>query len=328
MISLEFSPDVERAVRLDERMRSHLCESLDYLGSCMAAIDPVRSGALVGVAEAGRKGVILSPAVFGLYYDIARELIAQDLEAASTLIDELRQVEPGCAGATEILPLDALPLATRARYQRLMDTDPKTPFRILSPDPAQCETLRARFVAALERLEALAPALVGEFRAIVRQVVLVEGDPGLGYEFAGGSCYMLWGALFINVGRHDDELALMGAIAHELTHSLLFGFTIEEPLVLNDLEQRYESPLRDDPRPMDGLFHATFVSARMHWALSRIAESPLVEQTQSRLAAEGVLRLRRSFEGGLAVVRRHGELSPTGRALIDGAERYMSAFAA
>jgi HEXXH motif-containing protein len=43
-------------------------------------------------------------------------------------------------------------------------------------------------------------------------------------------------------------------LTHEAGHSLLFGLTVDEPLVLNLDDVLYPSPLREDPRPMDDIY--------------------------------------------------------------------------
>jgi len=323
-LSFDFRPNAPRARMLDARMRTHLADSLDYLAECLTTAAPPQSAALSAVARESRQGVQHSPEGFGLYYDIASALLQDDLPHATALIDELR-VEPMLApNAFEVFALDALPENARERYCRLMDTDPETPFIIMSPSAEDAEIHKHRFIAALERLKILLPELAGEVDALVRQVILVVGDPSLSYDFAGGSCYMLWGALFINGASHPDELSMMEAIAHESAHSLLFGFTIDEPLVLNDADQRYSSPLRDDPRPMDGIYHATFVCARMHWAMSQLALSSDIDADLAAHAKARAAIHAHSFHSGLALVREHGVLSDTGRALMEGAERYMA----
>lgn len=327
-VSFDFSPSASRARALDRRMRSNLLDSLDYLAECLQPADPARSLSLAQLARESRKGRIFTPAGFGIYYDLASALLADDVPAAAPLIDEM-SAEGGLAtDSFKVLALDALPAATQARYRRLMDTDPQTPFRIIPPSADAAVQHQRRFVAALQRLKDALPELAGEVDALVREVVLVVGDPELGYDFAGGSCYMLWGALFINGASHPDELSMMEAIAHESAHSLLFGFTIDEPLVHNDPAERYTSPLRDDPRPMDGIYHATFVCARMHWAMHQLANSSALDAQMAERAAARAEIHARNFRDGLMLVRTHGVLSATGRALMEGAERYMSGFPA
>jgi HEXXH motif-containing protein len=117
---------------------------------------------------------------------------------------------------------------------------------------------------------------------------------------------------------------MMEAIAHESAHSLLFGLCTHEPLVDNDDEPVFASPLRADRRPMDGVYHATFVCARMHLAMTRLLESGLLD-ADGRAAAIAELEAdRRNFEAGDSVIRQHGVLTPLGQDVLEGARQYMA----
>lgn len=71
-------------------------------------------------------------------------------------------------------------------------------------------------------------------------------------------------------------------LAHEAGHCLLFGLTIDEPLVLNDDNEMFLSPLRPDPWPMDGICHATLQSVRMAWAMEALGDSGLLTNAKQR----------------------------------------------
>ena len=75
------------------------------------------------------------------------------------------------------------------------------------------------------------------------------------------------------------------ALAHESGHNLLFGFCASESLVENADEELFASPLRADPRPMDGVFHATYVVARMHQTLTRLLEANVLDDEPNRSRA-------------------------------------------
>ena len=307
-------------------MRAHLLDSLRHLADAVGDAAPPEFQALI---DALSRGGIASPSGFGLYYEATRALLEHDHDAGLALLGELAGEPLLRDRALAILPLGrVVPQARRERYQRLMDTDPDTPFSIVPPAADEGTRGVEAFASALERLRALVPALAGEFDALIREVVLVTGDPALGYDFAGGSCYMLWGALFINAGRHKTDVEMIEAIAHESGHSLLFGFTIDEPLVLNDERELYASPLRDDPRPMDGIYHATYVSARMHWTLSRLLESGALSAQESEEAEARRQASARGFWSGHETVLASAQLSDTGRRLLEGARAWMTAFPA
>ncbi|MBL1264247.1 aKG-HExxH-type peptide beta-hydroxylase [Candidatus Methylomicrobium oryzae] len=307
-------------------MRSELANSIDYLGQ---ALDDQLGEKPPGLAELGerlKRGDLYPPSTFGLYYEISSALMYGDHASAADLFRELSLERP-ITPELKIVTLDQIvPPSKLARYQRLMDTDSETPFHIMPPQPDEAGKPVERFRAAFERLQKAVPALAEEFEAIIREVILVVGDKSNGYDFAGGSCYLLWGALFINAEQHATDVAMIEAMAHESAHSLLFGFTIEEPLVENQGDERYTSPLRDDPRPMDGIYHATFVSARMHWAMSRLLESNRLSSEEISLVVASREADRRSFWNGFETVRQYGKLSETGNKLMASAYDYMSPF--
>lgn len=326
-MDFSFFPDRARAKALDHCMRSHLGESLAYLD---AASTEQRGEAIKGLAQVVaqmRAGALYSPSAFGIYYEATMALMAQNESSAYALFEELRQQQPMLDIEARIITLDQVtPASARERYQRLMDTDPTTAFRILPPAGDLAALAVRSLESGLQRLRCCLPTFAGEFDALVRQVILVVGDESLSYDFAGGSCYMLWGALFINAGSHTNDIAVMEAIVHEASHSLLFGFTIDEALVLNNDEELYTSPLREDPRPMDGIFHATYVSARTHYAVSKLLQSDSLTSDERHLCARRLEAILQGFWQGYRTVLAYGRLSPTGQALMTNTHNYMRAF--
>lgn len=181
-----------------------------------------------------------------------------------------------------------------------------------------------RFDRGMALLRRAAPELASEVDAIVHEVVPVVGDLSKPMQIDGGSHYQLWGALFLNTQFHPTDEAMVEVIAHESAHSLLFGFCSHEPLTRNDDAARNSSPLRPDPRPMDGIHHATFVSARMYWVTDRMLEAGVIDP-ERRDAVRAARDLdKHNFAAGLSVVRQHADLTNLGREIMGGAELYMA----
>lgn len=319
-----FFPDAARAAEMDRRMRAGLADSLEYLAETLAAQLGANRSGLDALVCRMRAGAVYPASTFGLYYEAASALIDGDHDAALTLFDELAREQPRPSDALRIVTLEESGTAANAeRYRRLMDNDAQTRFGFIQPAPEVARKAHALALSSLARLERAVPALAHEFRALVRDLIFVAGLPGADYQFAGGSSYMLWGALFLNAEHHADEIAMIEAMAHESAHSLLFGFSYDEALVRNADDELFPSPLRVDPRPMDGIYHATYVSARMHWALSQLLESGDLIPAETEFAREARDADLRSFFDGHEVVRAHGELTATGQALMDQALAYM-----
>lgn len=169
------------------------------------------------------------------------------------------------------------------------------------------------------------PRVHGEFMELIDQIVLSSGtNLTNGESFLAGSSFTLWGALFLNPAVSRTVLSLLETLAHEAAHSLLFGIQISGPLVLNPDDELFASPLRIDLRPMDGVYHATFVSARMHFAIRELLASGLLNGEDIANAHQAAARDRHHFFEGLETVRKHGQLTPAGESVMSGAETYMA----
>lgn len=322
-INFDFLPDPVRAERLDRRMHRELGASLAHVREQSLGLVPFDAAALDRLVRHLEQGGRVAPEVFARYYELVSALIDGDEGKARALFAELAEAGYPRDGL-QVVVLGSSELGRSTdRYIRMMSAESDIGFQ--APDPALAEAFRGRLARGLALLESTLPELAGEIRGIIRQIVISGSDPGKTMQFDGGSHYQLWGALFLNCNFHHDDIAVAEVLAHESAHSLLFGFCTHETLVENEDDELFASPLRPDLRPMDGIYHATFVSARMHWAMSRLADSPLLsadQQAQARAAADLDLR---NFHAGLAVVREHGRLTPLGAELLAGAEASMPA---
>lgn len=303
-------------------MRAELAASLRHLCERSRGIVPFDEAGmdrLVGSLEASAP---YSALVFGQYYALAGALFDDEYDKASELFERLASAHP-VSGDQSVEPLASPETVQGAFYREMMTGDPGAEIGILTPPPEVTRAFGERYRRALGLIDDVMPELAGEIRAIVREVILVVSDPAYPLTFHGGSHFQLWGALFINAGLHPTVEAVVEVVAHESAHSFLFGFCTDEPLVHNPDEDLYPSPLRADPRPMDGIYHATFVSARMHRALSRLIESGKLSDEARDNAIQARDEDRRNFEAGYRVVAEHGVLSDVGSRLMEGARAYM-----
>ena len=321
-----FEPNVERARLLNLRMHLDLAKSLEHLDSAIKRDLNKEIFGLGSLIEDLRSGHRLSPRAFGLYYEAASALIDEDIKKAFDQFNILLN-QKNLLQRLEVLTLNELDIEDLGLYQKLMNTDPEAPFYIISPPEDVAQDYLLRFNNAHSRLKKTIPSLANEFESIVNQVVLVIGDKSkMSYDFAGGSCYMLWGALFINGALHKNDIEMIHGIAHESAHSLLFGFTIDELLVTNSDKEKYSSPLRDDPRPMDGIYHSVFVLARMHWAMTQLINSNMLNKDEEEIAKNFQSTDLDSFFNGYEALKKHGQLTNLGKALMNGAYQYMITF--
>jgi len=323
-----FLPSAARGRAVDRRVRDALRASLTALLGAFAeqgAITPAEIDRVLAAVDSQP----IMPALFGAYSDLVDATFRDAPEAATEALAALVHA----AGRSDVPPLRfvtlddaALGPGMTARYVRLLDDDPDVPvkFQPLPPD----ELAGAARVAgeAFALLDRAAPEIAGELRAMISEIVFVGGGSGE-YIFHGAATFYLWGALFMNASRFPDRLGMAEGIVHEAAHSLLHGLTYGAPLVENPRDERYPSPLRYDPRPMDGIAHATYVLARMDHCVQQLLASGTLTEAE-RDAALARSRSNRGFYAeGLEQVDAHARFTPTGARVFDAARAHMRATA-
>jgi len=313
-------PDCNAA---DQAVRSALVTSLGAVYakfSDLTASDDKRLDYVLRQIERGP----VRPAVFGLYTDLVESVLSNDPVMRDALSQELLDLDPSGQG-TRIVSLtdEDLGAGQAARYARLIDDDPERRYSICPMDSG-FEKAHSRVSSALHLLDQGAPELAQEIRSLVREIVLVtDGKGNEQRSFDGASTFYLWGAVLLNVGD-ATRLDLAQQIAHEAAHLLLFGLMMGQPLTENDLEERHTSPLRQDPRPMEGVVHAAYVLARMSYALERLLGSGLLALAEQEKARLDLANHRKLFFDTLPVIMRHARFKPRGAAAFRGAIDYMS----
>jgi hypothetical protein len=315
-----FEPSAERGAALDQRVRERLADTLDYVFAQVGNSLSVDREAAARVSSRIRRQR-QSPQMFGAYFEMILRIEDDDLEQARHLAREIVNREP--LTATHISAIEHRASSETARYRRLLVPDPNM---ALQPDDALLAQTTDRIRAAFDLLDRGFPEMAAEVRELLAEVVIAAGpaDP-LALTFDGASSYMLWGAILLNARGQKNALDTAQALAHESGHNLLFGFCASGPLVENADDELFHSPLRADPRPMDGVVHATYVVARMHQTISRLLDSGVLSETERAAALEDLAAHRKNFAAGDLVILDGGRLTRLGAELIDSARAYMAA---
>lgn len=325
-IPVKFAPDGRVAHALDMRMRQQLAASLRHIAEQADGTGALPDGFAAAIEGIEGPGPI-DPLAFAAYFRATEALLADDVEQARPHFDFLVESVRPAGDLAPVAWTGSSPLGTLFDYyERCFDTDRNRRFAIKAVSPENFDNGAENVRAGLDLLRRGAPEFAGEVEGLVHQLVLVENassDPEQG--FGGGSSYQLWGALALNVGEERPPLTMAETLAHEATHSFLFGHTIDEPLVYNPDDQLYKSPLRTDPRPMDGIYHATFVAARIHHLMDTLAAWDGLDGEDRELAEAARDLAAEKFRAGLSVVDEFGELSPIGTALMQAAAARVAA---
>lgn len=166
-------------------------------------------------------------------------------------------------------------------------------------------------------LEHSCPEMLGNIQELVYQIFFVGSDcPEENCAFSLTSA-VTQGMVFINGEYHLSWVFLLDKYIHEAAHAYLFLINQEELLVLNDPKELYPSPLRQDARPMEGVYHALFVLMNLLYAFSKImGKQELMESDRKE-----IITLMKMYSDGLersyTAVMRQGKLTPTARFLLE-----------
>ena len=296
-------------------MRSELAESLLRLGHRASALLPPDPSPELLASQTRQHRV--PPAVFARYYALISLLQRGDAPSAARLWVELGKLTSAPL-EFRIRPFSVEALGPDASYyQHSFAQGQESPADFTTPEAFAVDRLTRLITEARTLLTSVHPAWAAELQALIGEIIAVRAAAE---SFKGGSSMMLWGTVIMNAGAVDSRIAALSVLAHEATHLLLFGMARREPLTRNPVEQKFSTPLRPTPRPMNAVFHASYVSGRL-CALFRLlgASRALDTAEQTEVAALAELQQRR-FEQGLEVILAHGGLSPVARTLIDEAQ--------
>jgi hypothetical protein len=176
---------------------------------------------------------------------------------------------------------------------------------------------KQRLEQGMEYLWNSCPKMLGNIQKLVHQIFFVGSDcPQKHCAFSLTSA-VTQGMVFINGEYNPSWVFLLDKYVHEAAHTYLFLINQEELLVLNDPKELYPSPLRQDTRPMEGVYHALFVLMSLLHVFSRIMENQELMQSDSK----EIIKLMKMCSAGLGksytTVMHQGKLTPIARFLLE-----------
>jgi HEXXH motif-containing protein len=318
------SPSVSRVAAIDEGLRLRLIHSLAYLAE-VASLADSHAPALAAVEQRLKFGPV-SPWVFCLYSKLVSELAKSprgDVSAVfASIVDATEQSTD--AGVTRFRE-PSIPRPWWDHFRLLFDTDRQRPFKPKAPSEENFAACKEDINAGFEVLERADPAFHTEVKKLVRMIVL--GAPGSDNpvdRFNGASTFFLWGSSLLNADLRRSNISVADLLVHESSHVLLFGVSADGALTENSGNERYDSPLRKDKRPIDGIFHACFVATRVHLAMNRMLASGALTDAEAKLARERGQYNGDAARNGIVELDRHAKLTPLGEEVIGALRAYWA----
>lgn len=136
-------------------------------------------------------------------------------------------------------------------------------FQVVSPN----EMVKSNTMEALEFLKKEIPSFYSIYQECVSHCFVAESK-----DLWSVSIPQAMGTIVICPKKHWDINYYVEAIVHESTHVELSMKQQIDPLLKNPMKTT-KNPLRKDPRPLNGTFHAAVVMLRTSYALKRLPKN-------------------------------------------------------
>jgi HEXXH motif-containing protein len=321
-----FYPNRNTALDLEQKMSNRLADSLAYMAeACADDITLPEEEWAAKLNEIREKRV--SPETFSRHYQLIPALEAGDEKRVRSLFQEILESE-SAPERIEIFPLTDPAGDARARnYFWAISPERENSVLVQPLDQNRFDHFESQMRQALKIINTIIPELAQEIDVLVKTIVLGSGKNEDGSaSFGNVSAAEVFGSIITNSDASPNLYAALETIVHEEVHILLFGYCSgSEKLVNNPEDERYRSPLRKDLRPLDGIFHATFVLARIHLMLKSLPKVDLPEALPSEGIEARIAFVKERFDMGLDVLNTNANFTPQGRKILDAAAAYMGA---
>jgi hypothetical protein len=315
-----FPPDGARAAFLNRRMIDNLARSVGEIVS--GCSDAQLENSIFRLPERIRTSPRVAPEAYCIYFDLLQAVRNDDLDKSIGLLREMN-VRLDAPLASFYRRWGALPDATARRYLAYVNVDPTTQINLKALSPWKYYRARQLASHALDLLVRVAPEIAAEIRSLLSEIIFISGVHNDSSPFAGATSFFCWGAMFLNPEVLRTRVAMTDFLVHESAHTFLFSLSLGEPFVENPDDELHSSPLRRDPRPLDGIFHATYVAARMHYADTRVIEAGLLPKGEENEARNARVATSAAFWKGLKTINEHARLTPLGRRVMETARDHM-----
>ncbi len=319
-----FYPNSKAAYSFNENMRFSLIESLKYIANTYTEYS------LADAQQELLKKILqiesvknISPIIYGLYYRIAFSIFNEDFKTTNNLISKLIDLEKISLNEDDFkIEIDSFQSKNISDYKDIYidSIGDLEGFLLENVDEKVAQKFISQLKKVLTVLRDNYHELYLEINALLKHIILISGKGER--VFNGIAPYQLWRLLYLNPDKNLNFENLLETLIHEVSHIYLFGNTVNEPLVLNDADETHFSPIRQKERPIDGIFHAMFVSGRVYHCLTEIQKNYHFE---NNVLIDGVKsRNYKIYQESYKIIKQKAKLSSVGKQIFSDISKLQS----
>lgn len=162
------------------------------------------------------------------------------------------------------------------------------------------------------------PNFFKEFEEMTSEILILNA-----HGLRAGSSINLFGMIYKSYQYKWRKISdILEFLIHEPSHLYVFLLNKDDQLILNATE-KHESPLREEKRPLMGIYHATFVLARVSYVLSKALLLNAIPENERDYSQELLADYRKRFFEGFKTLQTHAQMTPLGQALITSASKLV-----
>lgn len=210
----------------------------------------------------------------------------------------------------DTLYFDVCDEGSRRTYGQFLDAGPLSDDERLVSKPALQKAVR--------RWARVDPDGYAEASALISELILVHSDT----SNAGSSAAALGLVRISHLKPGQGWSRYFEALAHEAGHQILNLLLSADPMIENDQERLYGSPLRQEQRPLTAILHAGFVLARTLRAIRRLEADSLYDPATDEVVtaynnARNEAGFAAKFEDCRATLAAHARFTGQGQRFFD-----------
>jgi hypothetical protein len=172
-------------------------------------------------------------------------------------------------------------------------------------------------IKALEKIKTITPIIYQELDVLVSDIMLIH-SPTMN---AASSISALGIFRMSQIKENQNWTRYFENIIHEAAHQYLNYLWFLDPIILNEGDRLFSSPLRKEKRPLSGIFHALFVLARTMYGIKTLKNNKSYNPQSDRVEtaynnAGNDASFEEKFNDCWLLIKENAELTEIGENLL------------
>ncbi len=134
---------------------------------------------------------------------------------------------------------------------------------------------RSKLIKSIDVIKLASASLWSLLNCFVDEIVITGSADG--HYVQSAASFNLFGLIMIYGDPEKGVAYYLEHVIHELSHILLYTVNAKDKVVLNEDDERFKAPYREDLRPMDGIYHAYFVMSNIIYYLNQIKNNAVMD---------------------------------------------------